>query len=38
LSRTLENFIGGAFVAPADGATEAILNPASGEEIAQAPL
>jgi betaine-aldehyde dehydrogenase len=36
--RTLENFIGGAFVAPADGATEAILNPASGEEIAQAPL
>jgi betaine-aldehyde dehydrogenase len=36
--RTLENFIGGAFVAPADGATEAILNPANGEEIAQAPL
>jgi betaine-aldehyde dehydrogenase len=38
LSRTLENFIGGAFVPPADGATEAILNPASGEEIARAPL
>ena len=38
MSRTLENFIGGAFVPPADGATEAILNPASGEEIARAPL
>ena len=36
--RKLENFIDGAFVAPADGATEPILNPASGEEIAQAPL
>ena len=36
--RELENFINGAFVAPADGATEPVLNPASGEEIAQAPL
>ncbi|MGD0196940.1 MAG: gamma-aminobutyraldehyde dehydrogenase [Solirubrobacteraceae bacterium] len=36
--RTLENFIDGAFVAPVDGATEPVLNPASGEEIAQAPL
>jgi betaine-aldehyde dehydrogenase len=36
--RTLENFINGAFVAPADGETEPILNPATGEEIAQAPL
>jgi betaine-aldehyde dehydrogenase len=36
--RELENFIDGAFVAPADGATEPVLNPATGEEIAQAPL
>ena len=36
--RTLENFIDGAFVAPADGATEPILNPATGQEIARAPL
>jgi betaine-aldehyde dehydrogenase len=36
--RTLENFIDGAFVAPIDGATEPLLNPASGEEIARAPL
>jgi betaine-aldehyde dehydrogenase len=36
--RTLENFINGAFVAPAGGETEPILNPATGEEIAQAPL
>ena len=36
--RTLENFIDGAFRPPADGATEAVLNPATGEEIAQAPL
>jgi betaine-aldehyde dehydrogenase len=36
--RTLQNFINGAFVAPADGATEPIFNPATGEEIAQAPL
>ena len=36
--RTLENFIDGAFRPPADGATEPVLNPATGEEIAQAPL
>jgi betaine-aldehyde dehydrogenase len=36
--RELENFINGAFVAPADGATEPVFNPASGEAIAQAPL
>ena len=36
--RTLENFIDGAFVAPVDGATEPVLNPATGEEIARAPL
>src|ERR1700679_436844 len=35
--RTLENFIDGAFRPAHDGATEAILNPATGEEIAQAP-
>ncbi|MGA3361477.1 MAG: gamma-aminobutyraldehyde dehydrogenase [Solirubrobacteraceae bacterium] len=36
--RTLENFIDGAFRPALDGATEAVLNPANGEEIAQAPL
>ena len=36
--RTLENFIDGAFRPPADGASEPVLNPATGEEIAQAPL
>jgi betaine-aldehyde dehydrogenase len=36
--RTLENFIDGHFRAAAGGATEAVLNPATGEEIAQAPL
>jgi betaine-aldehyde dehydrogenase len=30
-----ENFIDGEFVAAADGATDAVLNPATGEEIAQ---
>jgi betaine-aldehyde dehydrogenase len=34
----LQNFIAGEFVDPLDGATEAVLNPATGEEIAQAPL
>ena len=34
----LQNFIGGEFVDPADGATEAVLNPATAEEIAEAPL
>jgi len=36
--RTLENFIDGAFRPALDGGTEAVLNPATGEEIAQAPL
>jgi betaine-aldehyde dehydrogenase len=36
--RTLENFIDGAFRPALEGATEAVLNPATGEEIAQAPL
>src|SRR5438067_12347127 len=31
----LQNFIDGEFVAAADGATDAVLNPATGEEIAQ---
>ena len=34
----LQNFIGGEFVDPADGATEPVLNPATGEAIAEAPL
>ncbi len=34
----LQNFIGGQFVDPADGATEEVLNPATGEAIAEAPL
>jgi betaine-aldehyde dehydrogenase len=34
----LQNFIGGEFVDPAEGKTEPVLNPASGEAIAQAPL
>jgi betaine-aldehyde dehydrogenase len=34
----LQNFIDGEFVDPADGATEPVLNPATGEEVAQAPL
>jgi betaine-aldehyde dehydrogenase len=35
---TLKNFIDGEFVDPADGQSEPILNPASGEAIAEAPL
>jgi betaine-aldehyde dehydrogenase len=35
---TLKNFIGGEFVDPAEGETEPVLNPATGEVIAQAPL
>src|SRR3954447_12778676 len=34
----LQNFIDGEFVDPADGATEPVLNPATGQEIGQAPL
>jgi betaine-aldehyde dehydrogenase len=36
--RTLQNFIDGEFVDSADGQTEPILNPATGEQVAQAPL
>jgi betaine-aldehyde dehydrogenase len=36
-SATLQNFIDGELVDPADGATSAVLNPATGQEIAQAP-
>jgi betaine-aldehyde dehydrogenase len=36
--RTLENFIDGAFRPALDGGTEPVLNPATGEEIAEAPL
>jgi len=35
---TLQNFIDGSFVDPVEGQTEPILNPATGETIAQAPL
>jgi len=34
----LQNFIDGEFVDAADGATEAVLNPANGETIAEMPL
>jgi betaine-aldehyde dehydrogenase len=35
---TLQNFIGSELVDPADGQTEPILNPATGETIAHAPV
>ena len=35
---TLQNFIDGEFVDPVDGQTEPVLNPATGEVIAQAPM
>ena len=34
----LQNFIDGEFVDPADGGTEPVLNPATGQEVASAPL
>jgi betaine-aldehyde dehydrogenase len=34
----LKNFIGGAAVDPAEGQTEEVVNPATGEAIAEAPL
>jgi betaine-aldehyde dehydrogenase len=34
----LQNFIGGKFVDPAEGQTEPVLNPATGEAIAEAPV
>jgi betaine-aldehyde dehydrogenase len=36
--RTLKNFIDGELVDPADGRMSPVLNPATGEEIAQAPV
>jgi betaine-aldehyde dehydrogenase len=36
--QTLKNFIDGDFADPVDGQTEAIINPASGQTIAHAPL
>ena len=35
--RTLQNFIDGEFVDPADGRREPVVNPATGETIAEAP-
>jgi acyl-CoA reductase-like NAD-dependent aldehyde dehydrogenase len=35
---SLRNFVDGAFVDPAEGQSERILNPATGEVIAYAPL
>jgi betaine-aldehyde dehydrogenase len=37
-ARTVQNYIDGEFVESAEGETEPILNPATGEVIAQAPL
>jgi betaine-aldehyde dehydrogenase len=37
-SSSLQNFIDGEFVEPVDGETEPVLNPATGETIAHAPL
>jgi betaine-aldehyde dehydrogenase len=34
----LQNFINGEFVDPAEGATEEVVNPATGEPMAEAPL
>ncbi|MBA2516388.1 MAG: gamma-aminobutyraldehyde dehydrogenase [Solirubrobacterales bacterium] len=36
--QTYDNFVNGEWVAPADGATEAVVNPATGEDLARAPL
>src|SRR5215212_7457673 len=36
-SPTLQNFIDGAFVDAAEGATDTVVNPATGDELAQAP-
>ncbi len=38
VTSTLQNFINGEFVDPVEGQTEPVLNPATGETIAQAPL
>ena len=34
----LQNFVDGEFVDSAEGQTEPVLNPATGEQIAEAPL
>ena len=34
----LQNFIDGEFVDPAEGQTEPVINPATAEQIAEAPL
>src|SRR3954467_867104 len=36
-SATLDHFVDGELVDPASGATTVVLNPATGEELAQAP-
>ena len=36
--RTLRNFIGGSYVAPGDAATSDVVNPATGQVVAQAPV
>ena len=36
--RTLKNFIDGEFVDPVDGQTEPVVNPATGEVVAESPL
>jgi betaine-aldehyde dehydrogenase len=36
--KTYENFIDGEWTAPAEGRTESVVNPATGQQIAQAPL
>jgi betaine-aldehyde dehydrogenase len=36
-TETLKNFVDGEFVDPAEGRTSAVINPATGEEIARAP-
>jgi betaine-aldehyde dehydrogenase len=35
--RTLQNFVAGEFVDPAEGQTDTVVNPATGEAIAEAP-
>src|SRR3954471_18935415 len=37
-TRTLKNFINGKFVNAAEGATEPVVNPATGEPVADMPL
>ena len=37
-TRTLQNFVGGEYVEPADGGTYDLVNPATGEVFSQAPL